>query len=159
MSGHDQQGGPALPECPNSKNNKDKTGQTHQNQWDSDKVHVDTLLMNPTLRRGEGKACLTLELHRTPALTIAVRVAIAIVSNAIQNRPNSRHSILVRLGNRSSDTVSRPNQSDPQFALSASPTMLVVTCSLPWRISSSHSPAPFDSLDEPEPMGLSCRKP
>jgi hypothetical protein len=49
MSDHHQEAGPALPESTNSKNNKDKAGQTYKNQQGSGKVHVHTPSMNPTL--------------------------------------------------------------------------------------------------------------
>jgi hypothetical protein len=49
ISDHHQEAGPALPESTNSKNNKDKAGQTYESQQGSDQVHVPTPLMNPTL--------------------------------------------------------------------------------------------------------------
>ena len=39
-SGHYQQAGPTLPECPKSKNNKGETDQTYENQQDFDRVHM-----------------------------------------------------------------------------------------------------------------------
>jgi hypothetical protein len=57
MSGHYQQPGPALSECLSSKANQGETGQTYENQQDSDRLHVVLALrLNPTLRQGEVKA-------------------------------------------------------------------------------------------------------
>jgi hypothetical protein len=42
MSDYNQQTRPALPERPNSRNNKDKAGQAYENQQSLDKVHVHT---------------------------------------------------------------------------------------------------------------------
>ena len=41
VSGHNKESGPTLPECPNSKKNKDKTGQAYEGQHDSKRAHIN----------------------------------------------------------------------------------------------------------------------